>query len=221
MFLVSIDLHRSDLDHDRRNPLARAVSVYYFWGELSNKGSRNPFSTSENQNRLPKHLGIDQKSQLQSPTAQPRPKPPLGKGQFAYHGDEQTIPPLDIALSYSSHLPYHPGMPGPSYSWSCYANSVDDAIRGLQEMSSVSVSGSGITKDEYRMAPVILERLDESLIVLCHHLKWSIADVINVVSRKVSSLLIFIHYSSSLFLLERLCHLILITLSGQLKPSLS
>lgn len=142
------------------------------------KGSRDPLSKLGIRNHLPNHLNINKT--LRSPRIEqtndiisPR------KGRFVYHGDEHTVPPLDLAIGYSSNLPYHPGMPGPSNTWSCYANSVDDAIRGLHEMTT-----SGDMR-EYRMAPVILERLDESLLVLSSHLDWSIADVISVVPRKV------------------------------------
>jgi hypothetical protein len=145
------------------------------------KGPRDPFSSVENRNQLPKHLRIDERLKslrIEQTHNLTHPR----KGRFVYHGDERTVPPLDLAISYSSNLPYHPGMPGPSNTWSCYANSVDDAIRGLHEMAPTNNLEVG---SHYRMAPIILERLDESLIILSHHLEWSIADVINVVPRKV------------------------------------
>jgi hypothetical protein len=41
---------------------------------------------------------------------------------FTYHGDESTVPSEDIALAFARRLPYTAGMPGPSFTWSAFAN---------------------------------------------------------------------------------------------------
>lgn len=126
---------------------------------------------------------------------------------FRYHGDESTVPPFDIAISYARHLPYRPGMPGPSYTWSAYGRSPKEAIDGFDELLSDviqsqqeslfdKISSLNLLWNPHEMnelksqkvphiLPVITERLDESLIVLSEHLKWSIADMVNVMTRKV------------------------------------
>ena len=127
---------------------------------------------------------------------------------FTYHGDESTAPPFDIAINYANNLPYRAGMPGPSFTWSAYGQSTKEAIKGLHELlydviqsqpqtflekiSSINILGNFNTEmnelknDEVtRIFPVITERLDESLIALSEFLHWSIADMVNVMTRKV------------------------------------
>lgn len=126
---------------------------------------------------------------------------------FKYHGDESTVPPYQIAMLYAKKIPYRPGMPGPSYTWSAYAESSEEAINGFNELLSNIIENESDSlfqklstnlfgysneinqlksKQVKRILPVITERLDESLIVLSEHLQWSIADMINVMMRKVS-----------------------------------
>jgi hypothetical protein len=91
---------------------------------------------------------------------------------FWYHGDEMTPPPRDLAVRYANDIPFRTGMPGPSLSWSAFGSSPENAIAYLR-VGDVS--------------PMILERLDESLVVLAHHLGWSLADVVVIKPRKALS----------------------------------
>jgi hypothetical protein len=141
---------------------------------------------------------------------------PIRGGLFVYHGDELSPPPEDIAMAYATHIPLKKGMPGPSFTWSCYAQSVEEAIEGLQVQEkpnplSLSAPLSLPQLQSYRISPVVTERLDESLIVLSSHLSWSVADLVNVMPRKVSPCLLLLQ----LFLLlpSRLLLLLSISLS--------
>lgn len=151
-----------------RNPLSRAISVYYFWGELFKmhkhtqlrsglKGKikgrqlRSGDASSEEENdttqgtinyeEFPQDFdGIDVANRsttrqllngkkhdriirLGSSAAE------LVRGTFTYHGNESSVPPLDIATAFARRLPYNAGMPGPSYTW--YASLVCSAITSL------------------------------------------------------------------------------------------
>ena len=66
-------------------------------------------------------------------------------------------------------MPLYIGMPGPSYTWSAFAASVDDAVLVIE---------SG------RIMTLVIERLDESLIAARHYLNWSLADMVSVKNRK-------------------------------------
>lgn len=95
---------------------------------------------------------------------------PVHIGIFLYHGDEMTAPPENIALQYAKKLPYREGMPGPSYTWSAYASDAEDAVRAMERGE---------------VAPVIMERMDEALVVLADVFGWSLADMVLVMPRKV------------------------------------
>jgi hypothetical protein len=111
---------------------------------------------------------------------------PIRGSLFVYHGDELSVPPEDIAMAYATHLPLKKGMPGPSFTWSCYAQSVEDAIHGLEAPERPHpLSRSSPLLKSHRISPVVTERLDESLVVLSSHLSWSVADLVNVMPRKV------------------------------------
>jgi hypothetical protein len=136
-----------------RNPLSRAISVYYFWGELfkmhkhlrsgtkgkikgrqlrssdsseeengTTQGARNyeefpqDFDSIDVANRSTTRQLLNGKRRdrvirLGSSAAE------LVKGTFTYHGNESSVPPLDIATAFARRLPYNAGMPGPSYTW--------------------------------------------------------------------------------------------------------
>lgn len=139
-----------------RNPLSRAISVYYFWGELfkmhkhtqhrsglkrKNKGRqlRSSDASSEEENgttqgtinydEFPEYFDSidvanrsitrqlrnaknhDKVIRLGSSAAE------LVRGTFTYHGNESSVPPLDIATAFARRMPYNPGMPGPSFTW--------------------------------------------------------------------------------------------------------
>lgn len=200
--------------------MSRAVSVYYFWGELSKtKFQRSRVRSINNGlNRgLHGNLTHDQnKSRFGSPIlgSDMNFTGYIQSSYVTYHGNESTPPPVKVALNYSARIPYRKGMPGPSYSWSCFASSASDAVRAFSDLielkrKSVSSGQALISKFKYlfipdhmesestttqwyRLIPVIMERLDESLIVLSHHLEWSVADMVNALPRKV-------HFISSLF----------------------
>ena len=93
----------------------RALSVYYFWGELTKSHIEKA------------HIGKKKKTRLGSVD---RFGPVTGI--FTYHGDETTAPPEDIALKFATKLPYKAGMPGPSLTWSAFASSPKDAVQVLQ-----------------------------------------------------------------------------------------
>lgn len=69
---------------------------------------------------------------------------------FVYHGDETTSPPRDLAMGFASKLPYRAGMPGPSFSWSAFADSLNETIQVVESD---------------RLVTIVIERLDESLVV--------------------------------------------------------
>lgn len=141
-----------------REPISRAISVYYFWGELFRlrRGLGN-----RRREKKRKEIGTRDNA-----TTSPVP------GLFIYHGDEDTVPADDVAMDFAKRLPYRVGMPGPSFTWSAFSSTVDDAIGYLS-------SGA--------VLPVLLERMDESLVVLSHYLGWSLADVLVVKPRKALS----------------------------------
>ena len=129
-----------------RLPIDRAISIYYFWGEI-----RKQYEVAKGNATFVK--GTEDK-------------------HFFYHGDPFTSPTHDIAISYAKNLPYNVGMPGPSFSWSAFGSTLENGIEYLK-VGHVS--------------PLILERLDESLVVLSHYLGWSLADVVIVKPRKALS----------------------------------
>lgn len=143
-----------------RDPLSRAVSVYYFWGEL--------FKLRRLQKQSPKGKKSNgQVSQLGAAKTEE-----IKNGLFWYHGNESSPPPVEFAKRYAEGLPFSIGMPGPSYSWSVFGDTPSNAVDYL--------TAGGVS-------PMVLERLDESLVVLAHHLGWSLADVVVVKPRKALS----------------------------------
>jgi len=222
-----------------RDPLSRAISVYYFWGELfklrksvktnglggaaggkraARKRSRGEDLQEAGVGRAaaqaggrfdaPKDADLEQSAggnlppliQLNSKRVKTRKlsaisetwekfsgilkkrkhaigqnNDPGGSGDevqgfFKYHGNELTVPPDAIAMEYAENLHYNAGMPGPSLTWSSFAQSAAQAIR--------------MVYDNDRIMTLVTERMDESLVVAAHYLGWSLADVVNVKNRK-------------------------------------
>ena len=160
-----------------REPLARAVSIYYFWGELyklhaarnarprpdpSQSDASRPSKKTRQQIRLGQTGGSNGVIKKNS----------VIHGSFEYHGDETTVPPANIAMAFAKQLPYSAGMPAPSYTWSSFADSVQSAVHEIQTD---------------RIMTVVTERLDESLVVASHYLGWSLADVVVSLPRKALS----------------------------------
>eukprot|EP01038_Epipyxis_sp_PR26KG_P012519 gene12519-16791_t len=165
-----------------RDPLERAVSIYYFWGEIyklslarssqNKKRNKNKFSKEKSSRKL-----VDSAQQkrivVSNRIGKYRSNSSLILGKkFTYHGDEYTVPPMDIANRYAKNLAYTAGMPGPSYTWSGFSNNVQDGLKIIESN---------------RIMTVILERLDESLVVLAHDFGWSLADVVVTKHRKALS----------------------------------
>jgi hypothetical protein len=198
-----------------RDPLSRAVSVYYFWGELFKlvKHRRSQSISDSLQSTLPKVNETEKALFLAKYHNNPAFKPKIkhevapendrrklglrrtgGKNRglnrqtltlggapsqgvvrgsmFTYHGNESTVPPVEIAVEYARTFPYKAGMPGPTLSWSAFANNIDDAIKRVKSD---------------KLMTIVLERLDESLVVMRHHLGWSLADVVVTKQRKALS----------------------------------
>lgn len=142
-----------------REPLSRIISVYYFWGELFKLVQISAKSNGAGGSKM--QLG-GSKHTADLVTG------PL----FRYHGNESSIPPIEIAFEFAQRFPYTAGMPGPSYTWSAFANTVNNAVN--------------ILKSD-RIMTIVTERLDESLIVARHYLNWTIADVVTTAHRKALS----------------------------------
>ena len=68
---------------------------------------------------------------------------------------------------------YTSGMPGPSYSWSSFSNSASDASTRLLFPPASPHSSSSWAP---QVLPLVLERLDESLVLMCEYLGWRLAD---------------------------------------------
>jgi len=165
-----------------REPVARAVSAYYFWGELFKmqyirKHNKPDSIIDVSKVRLGGVRGND------TSTTESLARTTYS-GKFTYHGEESTVPPEDLAISFAKNLPFTTGMPGPSYTWSLFANSLKDALRILQQPE--------------RLMTLVTERLDESLVVMMHYLNteyvgtdvvgtradWGLADLVYVTRRK-------------------------------------
>lgn len=147
-----------------REPLSRAISIYYFWGELSKLvlSLKSPDRTRRLANEKKKKKG---KAKLGSTNTNLT----VEKGMFRYHGVETVVPPLEYALDFAHKFPYRAGMPGPSFTWSAFSKNIDDAIEHI---------------NSDRMLTLVLDRLDESLVVAVHYLNWSIADAVVAMQRK-------------------------------------
>lgn len=146
-----------------RNPISRAISVYYFWGELykvKKIQKSSPIVGNLPSKRETEKLGF---------------KADAGHVQgalFNYHGNEKTVPPLKYALEYAERFPYKKQINGPSFTWSLFASDPNEAVSIIQSD---------------RMVTLVLERLDESLIVARHYLNWSLADIVVTMYRKALS----------------------------------
>ena len=157
LLLVFNSIVGSDICFSLRNsrhPLTRAVSTYYFFGEVSKMNTKRKANSG---------IGLDTEQSSRGV---------LAIGRFWYHGNESTPPENAVAMSYASNLPYLIGQPPPSISWSVFSDNVKESIKYLVEE---------------RISPMILERLDESLVVLRHYLGWSLADVVVTKPRKALS----------------------------------
>lgn len=120
-----------------------------------------PAITSDSKSKVRKPvLGTDNTTHL------------IAASKFMYHGSERTVPPLEIAAEYAKKLPLITGLPGPSYTWSFFSNT---------KLETLSVLKTG------RVFALLIERLDESLVVAAHYLKWSLADLVIVKPRKAQS----------------------------------
>ena len=161
-----------------RNPLSRALSVYYFWGELfklRGAGKKGGRSTKDNQalkNLIKSDPSQSSKRLQQLGSISQNRSMVIRNPLFWYHGNETSVPPLQLAVRYANNLPFRIGMPGPSYSWSAFGETPSNAVEYLT-LGDVS--------------PMILERLDESLVVLAHYFGWSLADVVVIKPRKALS----------------------------------
>ena len=144
-----------------REPLARLISIYYFWGELY----RIRTLTKE---------GKAERGKVQIGQAlETRASGDAFVGTlFTYHGNEKTVPPHDIAHDFVTRVVLSHGMPGPSLTWSTFSNDLGDAI-------------AEVKKD--RIMTLVTERLDESLVVARHYMGWTLADVVVVSPRKARS----------------------------------
>lgn len=140
-----------------REPLARMISAYYFWGEIAKlRSSLKSGHTARGNHRLGDGSSVGT----------------VRTKNFTYHGDESTVPNYSIAMEFATKFPLNHGMPGPSYTWTAFADSPYDAV--------------DVVRSD-RLMTVVTERLDESLVVLSHFLNWSIADMVIVAPRKALS----------------------------------
>ena len=142
-----------------REPLSRAISVYYYWGECYKVGKLLDDRGAKAKGRFKQMGSFNTTEPIQGP-------------HLLYHGQETTVPPIDIANAYASNLPYVAGFPGPSYTWSTFSDSYEDAVEQIY-------------KDD--IMTIVIERIDESLVVLAHYFGWSLADVTQTISKKTSS----------------------------------
>jgi hypothetical protein len=95
------------------------------------------------------------------------------KGFFVYHGNESTVPPMDIAMQFANGISYNQGSPGPTLTWSLFSQSLTQSSR--------------IVTQTDRIMTLVTDRLDESLVVAAHYMGWSLADVVTVKNRKALS----------------------------------
>lgn len=158
-----------------RNPLSRAISVYYFWGELFKLNHVMKHGGTRKRQNKQRQQTEEQRRRLEIKFRLGQDLLETGsvKGSlFTYHGNESTVPPPDLALAFANRLPYIAGMPGPSLTWSAFARDKADALRIMATD---------------RIMTIVTERLDESLVVARHYLGWSLADVVVTVFRKALS----------------------------------
>lgn len=84
-----------------REPTSRALSVYYFWGELFKLKKAKAENKKSSINVREKSLNLGSVRGEQEITR-----------LFRYHGQESTVPSEEIAMAFASKLPYNKGMPG-------------------------------------------------------------------------------------------------------------
>lgn len=149
-----------------RDPLSRAISIYYFWGELYKMKALSSDGDHRHRNKRRDHNVV--KSRL----GQGNTSGEVEGRLFKYHGNESTVPPHELAYAYAINLPLSAGMPGPSFTWSGFSDNLKDAIKII---------------DSDRIMSVVTERLDESLVVASHYLGWTLADVVVTSFRKALS----------------------------------
>lgn len=102
-----------------RDPVDRAVSAYYFWGEIGKEKARR------------------------------------GPSRFPYHGNMSTAPPQTLAMAYAENPMFMRGPPGPTYSSTFWASTTKDSTSIMRA----------------RVFVLILERFDESLVLLRNHVR--------------------------------------------------
>lgn len=128
---------------------------------------------------------------------------PVEGGLFHYHGNENTVPQVSYAMDYVQNLPYMAGMPGPSYTWSSFTNNAKSAVSRIlypenpqledipwhfPDFHTQNHSSSNVAElSKGAVLPlmtIVWERMAESLVLLRHHLGWSLADVVYIKQRK-------------------------------------
>ena len=164
-----------------REPVARAVSGYYYIGEMIRlirqvHAAKNASTSADKQLRL--RLGLDT-SLPSRPSTSGGTSGVLRTRTMWYHGNESSPPPLRLARRfarappYSAAGPHHAHFFAMSHTWSLFADNLADAV--------------AIVAESDRLLTLVVERLDESLVVMRHFLGWSLADVVVSKSRKALS----------------------------------
>ena len=154
-----------------REPVARAISVYYFWGELFKmRKLAKMYESAASREKLARETNDSSVLDFHVATLGRYSKVKEVTGSFHYHGEEITAPSPEIANAYALNLPYIAGMPGPSFTWSAFAQSPGHA--------------ASIITDSDRILTIVTERMDESLVVMAYYMGWSLADLVVVKNRK-------------------------------------
>ena len=168
-----------------REPINRALSIYYFWGYLLNRQILSARADMQRATNIPSSLRLDpgkindlairgdflSASVPEKIVAKRRDV--FSRKMYDYHGNGTTVPPLDIALSYARKYPLREGFPGPSLMWSVIADGIQSAVDTIESDDLMTL---------------VVEKLDESLIVASTFLGWSLADVVYVKTRKSISM---------------------------------
>lgn len=111
-------------------------------------------------------------------------------------GNENTVPPMEYAMSFAQGPIYKRGMPGPSFTWTLFSNTIQGTLDTLllplnqpqlspqQSQEYLSTTTTTTTSHKNRnIVTIVLERLDESLVVLANEFNWSLADVVVIKQR--------------------------------------